>query len=199
MRNANIVDSLVTKTLVNGVDLRLRIAGGEVCWMHDGKVLDNQTLEDSWHTFPAGTRFDVQAVMLRTETFLLRVTEEVVTKAPNADGKTHSTRVSDRTYGIFIRGMSFDKLIDVSDILDLDADLEVSEDDVTASAPEPTDMSGHETPACEDVPEVTFAEELPAASDVQEPAAAAAEEVPAGDEAGTGDQAEDEDRAEQAA
>jgi hypothetical protein len=98
------VNNIIKLVLVE--ECRIRVAGGTVEFVHGGKILDNSVLEDSWHTFPENTTFELIARMERTETYLLKVTEEVVTKV---DGKT-SVRTAE--YGVFLRGMSWDKLRD---------------------------------------------------------------------------------------
>ena len=90
---------------------RIRIAGGDVQFAFGDKLLDNSKLEDSWHTFPAGTEFTMIASMKRTQTFLLQAKERTVTKlVPEGGGKSKRVEKTE-LFGIFIRGMSYDKLL----------------------------------------------------------------------------------------
>lgn len=92
---------------------RIRIAGGEVQFVHNNKVLDNSKMENTWHTFPAGTEFEVAGIMHRTQTILLQAKVTTVTKV-EVEGKAPKDVKKSESFGIFIRGMSYDNLMDAA-------------------------------------------------------------------------------------
>jgi len=92
---------------------RIRIAGGEVQFVHNNKVLDNSKMENTWHTFPSGTEFEVVAFMHRTQTILLQAKVTTITQVL-VEGKAPKEKKVTDSFGIFIRGMSYDNLMDAA-------------------------------------------------------------------------------------
>jgi hypothetical protein len=108
-QEAKMARSIVTSfTLAR--DARIRIAGGDVQFVAGDKIYDNVKYQNSWHNFPAGTRFDVAAMVDQTDTYLLIATEAVPVEGKDADGNPTITRRKE-SFGIFARKMSYEKLM----------------------------------------------------------------------------------------
>lgn len=95
-----------------GSDIRVRVAGsdGDCLFLAGGKIIDNEKYDGKWHKFPAGTKFEVAAIVDKTDTYLLLAKEKITTVTKDDEGNEKSSTKTE-TNGVFLRRMSYEKLV----------------------------------------------------------------------------------------
>lgn len=98
-------------------DTRVRVAGaldkndeGTIAFVAGGKVYDNAKYDNSWHTFPAGTKFEVAALIDKTDSYCLLAKERITSIVTDDEGNEKKVTKTE-TNGVFLRRMAYEKLL----------------------------------------------------------------------------------------
>lgn len=129
---------------------RVRVAGaldkndeGQCAFVAGGKVYDNSKYDSSWHTFPEGTKFELAAIVDKTDTYCLLAKEKISEVRTNDEGEEYKVSKTELN-GVFVRRKSWEKLLaaagdQVAETPEPEDKVEFGTDlaDVTEPEPEP--------------------------------------------------------------
>jgi hypothetical protein len=133
----------VITSFILAAPVRVRVAGaldrkdtGEVAFVSNGKVYNNIKYDNTWHTFDVGSRFDLVALVDKTDTYLMLATEKL-SEIRYGDDEEESIHCWTETNGVFLRRASFEKITASA--------RPVEEGDLELEDPKP-DLQGEEEP-----------------------------------------------------
>lgn len=120
---------VITKIVI-GSDVRVRVAGsdGDCMFLAGGKIYDNEKYDGKWHKFPEGTQFELAAIVDKTDTYLVLAKEKITTVSKDEEGN-EKTSTKTEVNGVFLRRMSYEKLLSAASAPEVQEDSEVVEDD----------------------------------------------------------------------